>query len=133
MRRQRRVARGHGRLPAPPLSPQVNQVRGLHDVSILPTLTTLEFLSLYGLPAVTELPSLSQLGRLRRAELGSMKGLSGLTGLHDAPALKELLLIRAVRTGADDARRPATHPTLREFERALTPPVRHSQPGTGTI
>lgn len=32
---------------------QLNQMRGLSDVSVLPTLSSLEFLSLYGLPKVT--------------------------------------------------------------------------------
>jgi len=95
---------------------EVNQVRGLHDLSVVPTLTNLELVSLYGLPKVVELPSMAPLRRLRRAELGSMKGLAGLTGLLDAPALEELRFYRAVRTAPGDAERLATHPTLREFE-----------------
>lgn len=94
----------------------VNQVRGLSDLSVLPTLTSLEFLSLYGLPQVTALPSMAPLTRLRRVELGSMKGLTGLTGLHDAPALEEVFLVRAVGTDDHDAGRLAAHPTLREFD-----------------
>jgi hypothetical protein len=95
---------------------QVNQVRGLTDLAVVPTLTTLELLSLYGLPKVTALPSFAPLGQLLRAEVGSMKGLAGLTGLHDAPALAELLLIRAVAVAQDDAERLSKHPTLRLFE-----------------
>lgn len=94
----------------------VNQVRGLTDLSVLPTLTSLEFLDLYGLPRVTALPSMAPLTRLRRVQLGSMKGLTGLTGLHDAPALEEVFLLRAVSTDERDAARLAMHPTLREFD-----------------
>lgn len=95
---------------------EVNQVRGLTDLSIVPTLTTLEFLSLYGLPQVTAVPSLAPLARLRRVELGSLKGLSGLTGVHEARALRELFLIRQVGVADDDALRLASHPTLTHFE-----------------
>lgn len=94
----------------------VNQVRGVTDLSVLPTLTSLELLDLYGLPRVTELPSMAPLSRLRRVQLGSMKGLIGLTGLLDAPVLEELTLSRAVSTDEHDAERLAAHPTLREFE-----------------
>ena len=93
----------------------VNQVRGLTDLSVVPTLTTLELLDLYGLPRVTEIPSLAPLGSLRRVVLGSMKGLRGLTGLPDAPALEELVLARAVGTAGDDAERLAAHPALARF------------------
>lgn len=95
---------------------QINQVRGLTDLTVVPTLTSLELLSLYGLPRVTALPSLAPLRQLLRAEVGSMKGLAGLTGLHDAPALTELLLIRTVAVAQDDAQRLAKHPTLRLFD-----------------
>lgn len=94
----------------------VNQVRGVTDLSILPTLTSLEFLQLYGLPQLRELPSMTPLRRLRRVQLGSMKGLVGLTGLHDAPALEELQLSRAVGIDEHDAERLAAHPTLRQFD-----------------
>ena len=95
---------------------QVNQVRGVTDLSVIPTLTSLELLSLYGLPRVEALPSFAPLRWLRRVELGSLKGLSGLTGLHDAPALEELLLHKAVGVAPDDASRLAEHPTLTGFE-----------------
>lgn len=95
---------------------QVNQVRGLAELSSVPTLVSLEFLSLYGLPRVTTVPSLAPLAVLRRIELGSMKGLSGLTGVHDAPALEELVLIRSVGVAPGDAARLASHPTLTQFE-----------------
>jgi hypothetical protein len=95
---------------------QVNQVRGVADLSVMSTLTTLEFLSLYGLPRVTEVPSLTRLTRLRRVELGSLKGLTGLTGVHEAPALRELMLVRRVGVAADDACRLASHPTLTQFD-----------------
>lgn len=95
---------------------QINQVRGMVDLALLPEVLSLEFLSLYGLPKVLGLPSLAQLSRLRRVELGSLKGLTGLTGLHDAPGLQELLLIRAVAVAEGDAERLAVHPTLRQFD-----------------
>ena len=94
---------------------QVNQVRGVTDLTVIPTLTSLELLSLYGLPRVTALPSLASLHQLLRVQVGSMKGLAGLTGLHDAPALDELLLSRAVAVAHDDAERLRRHPTLRLF------------------
>lgn len=94
----------------------VNQVRGLVDLSVIPTLGSLELLSLYGQPKVTHLPSFASLETLRRVELGSLKGLSGLTGLHDAPALEELQLTNQVGVVADDAERLAAHPTLTHFK-----------------
>jgi len=51
---------------------QVNQVRGMAHLSVVPTLTSLEMLSLYGLPKITGLPSFTPLRRLQRAEIGSM-------------------------------------------------------------
>jgi len=95
---------------------EVNQVRGLTDLDVIPTLCSLELLSLYGMPRVVALPSFRPLDRLRRVELGRMKGLTGLTGLHDAPALEELLLIRAMGVSEDDAERLARHPTLERFD-----------------
>ena len=95
---------------------EVNQVRGLTDLSVVPTLTTLEYLDLFGLPQVTAVPSLAPLARLRRVELGSMKGLTGLTGVHEAPALRELVLSRKVGVADDDALRLASHPTLTHFD-----------------
>jgi len=94
----------------------VNQVRGLNDVSVLPTLKGVELLSLYGLPQVTQIPSLAGLVKLARAEIGSMKGLAGLTGLLDAPVLDELVLIRTVGLAFDDPARIAAHPSIRFFE-----------------
>jgi hypothetical protein len=91
----------------------VNQVRGLSDLSWLSGLRELELLDLYGLPQVGELPSLRDHARLRRIEIGSMKGLRGIAGLLDAPALRELCFSRAVAlTEADGI---DAHPTLREF------------------
>jgi len=94
---------------------EVNQIRGVNDLDVLPTLTSLELLSLYGQPQVTRLPSFAPLTKLRRAELGSLKGLSGLTGLHDAPVLEELVLMNVVGVAADDASRLAAHRTLTHF------------------
>lgn len=84
---------------------QLNQVAGLCDLSAVGDLATLELLSLYGLPRVTTMPDLSGLTSLARLELGSMKGLDGIAPALDAPALRELLLVRAVSLAADDPRR----------------------------
>ena len=95
---------------------QVNQVRGLTDLAVLPSLTSLRLLSLYGLPKVAAIPSLDSLRHLARLELGSMKGLTGLTGAHDAPVLRELLLIRSLGVTAGDADRLASNETLQQFD-----------------
>ena len=94
---------------------QVNQVRGLRDLSALGSLTTLRLLSLYGLPQVRGLPSLGALTELTRLQIGSMKGISGLGPVLDAPCLKDLLLIKAVALAQEDADAIAAHPTLRAF------------------
>jgi hypothetical protein len=113
---------------------QVNQVRGLSDLSVLSGLPTLEALSLYGLPKVVRLPSFAPLGRLTRVVVGSMKGLQGLSGLHEAPALEELLLVRSVGTSDDDAQRLATHPTLEWFDWfGEDVPVRRWKPFVETV
>jgi len=114
---------------------EVNQVRGVSDVDVLPTLTSLELLSLYGQPKIRSLPSFAPLRKLRRVELGSLKGLSGLTGLHDAPALEELLLMNAVAVADDDAARLAVHPTLTHFDRLADsgPPVSVWEPFRRTV
>lgn len=113
---------------------QVNQVRGLADLAVLPTLRSLHMLSLYGLPKVQAIPSLAPLTRLARVEVGAMKGLTGLTGVHDAPSLRELLLIKAVAVGDDDAARLAAHPTLQRFDWfGEDVPVRRWQPFVATV
>lgn len=94
---------------------QVNQVRGLHDLSALGSLTTLRLLSLYGLPQVRSLPSLGALTELARLEIGSMKGISGLGPALDAPCLKDLLLIKSVTLAKEDPDAIAAHPTLTGF------------------
>jgi hypothetical protein len=71
---------------------QVNQVRGLTDVSAIGKLTQLELLSLYGLPKVKGLPSLARLTKLKRVQLGNLIGLKDLRNLARAPALHELLI-----------------------------------------
>lgn len=95
---------------------QINQVRGMTDLGVLPRLTSLRLLSLYGLPKVVAIPSLATLRDLERLEVGSTKGLTGLTGAHDAPALRELLLIRSLGVAADDAERLANNDTLLQFD-----------------
>lgn len=84
---------------------QVNQVRGLSDVSAIGDLGTVELLSLYGLPQVRVLPDLSRLRSLARLEVGSLKGLESLAPVLSAPALAELLLVRSVSMDAEDPRR----------------------------
>jgi hypothetical protein len=93
----------------------VNQVRGLHDVSVLPELRALRCLVLYGLPQVTTLPSLAPLISLKRADIGQMRALTSLDGLLQAPALRELLLVRKVNVTEDDVQRIVSHPTLQRF------------------
>lgn len=94
---------------------QLNQVTGLRDLSAIRSLTALALLSLYGLPQVTTLPDLSGLTSLARLELGSMKGLDSIAPALDAPALAELLLVRAVSLAADDPRRIRDAPGLTAF------------------
>jgi len=63
-----------------------------------------------------------------------MKGLTGLTGVHDAPSLRELLLIRAVSVSDDDAARLAEHRTLERFDWfGEDVPVRRWQPFVATV
>ena len=93
----------------------VNQVRGLSDLSIVPTLTTVELLAVYGLRQVTTAPSLAALPALRRLQVGQMRGLPALAGLLDAPGLKELMLHKSVNVTADDVARIKGHPTLTHF------------------
>jgi hypothetical protein len=81
---------------------EINQVRGLSDVSAVGDLVTLELLSLYGLPKVSALPNLAGLRALARLELGSLKGLGSIAPALDAPALEELFLSRAVSMDAGD-------------------------------
>ncbi|WP_193608412.1 hypothetical protein [Nocardioides lijunqiniae] len=94
---------------------QLNQVRGLADVSAVAALRDLQLLSLYGLPQVRDLPNLRELDQLIRVELGSMKGISGISPILAAPGLEELQLSRAVALAADDPRRIRDHPSLQAF------------------
>ncbi len=95
---------------------QLNQIRGLRDLSAVSEASTLECLSLYGMPQVTQIPSLAGLDQLARVEIGSMKGLSTIGPLLDAPALRELLLIRKVGLDAADPDRIRDKPGLELFE-----------------
>lgn len=94
----------------------VNQVRGLHDLAILPEFLSLRFLMLYGLPQVTTLPSLAPLRNLERAEIGQMRGLRSLAGLLDAPELRELQFLRKLSVNSDDVQRIIKHPTIEQFD-----------------
>jgi len=93
----------------------VNQIRGLTDVSVIADLTGLRCLDIYGLPRVTRLPSLEALRSLERINIGSMKGLESLKELLDAPALRELELLRSVPITETDLNQMASHPTLTAF------------------
>lgn len=95
---------------------EVNQVRGLSDISAIGDLVTLEFLSLYGLPKVKVLPNLARLGALARLELGSLKGLESIAPALDAPALAELCLIRSVSMDADDPLRIRDATQIKAFD-----------------
>lgn len=93
----------------------VNQVRGLHDLTELSRLHSLEFLSLYGLPRVEAVPSLHSHDKLGAVQLGSLKGLTTLAGVIAAPALRSLQLVRRVQVTPEDVDGLAAHPTLEEF------------------
>lgn len=93
----------------------INQVRGLADLSSVPTLDKLEHLDLYGLPRVTRIPSFRDLHSLRQVSLGSMKGLESLSGLFDAPSLENVQFIRTVRATLTDAETIRDSPTIRTF------------------
>lgn len=95
---------------------QINQVRGLSDVSAIGGPRDPGTAQLYGLPKVTVLPSLVRLRALARLELGSLKGLESIAPALDAPALAELCLIRAVSLDADDPRRIREATQIRTFE-----------------
>ncbi|MGM7777432.1 hypothetical protein ACSVHC_15630 [Arthrobacter sp. KNU-44] len=94
---------------------QVNQVRGLSDLTVLNSLKSLRLLSLHGLPKVRQLPSFAPLVRLRRLEVGSMKGLSALAPALEAPALTELVLVRDVTLAPADPDSIRDHPALQAF------------------
>lgn len=95
----------------------LNQILGLTDLSAIEGLVRLEYLSIYGQPRVETLPDLSGHVRLVRLELGSLKGLqNGIGPALRAPALAELMLIRAVAVAEGDAALVRDHPTLRTFD-----------------
>ena len=113
---------------------QVNQVRGLSDVSAVGDLDTLELLSLYGLPQLTEFPDLARLRSLARLELGSLKGLKSLAPALAAPALAELHLIGSVSMDADDPRRIREAAQVKAFGwDAEDVPVRVWEPVVRTV
>ena len=93
----------------------VNQVRGMHDLSMLRHFSALQLLMLYGLPKVEAIPSLACLTRLERAEIGQMRGLKTLAGLLQAPRLAELLLLRNVNVMPSDVDQICEHPSLQAF------------------
>lgn len=94
---------------------QVNQVRGLVDLSAMTDLSNLRLLSLYGLLRVQRLPSCAPLTHLQRAEIGQMRGLDSLAGLLDAPGLRELHLSKRVTVTDQDIARIKQHPSMQQF------------------
>src|SRR3546814_14090915 len=80
----------------------VNQVRGLADLSLVSEIRQLQLLSLYGLAKVAVLPSLATLSDLKRVELGQMKGISSIGPVLEAPALRELSLLKIVPVDRKD-------------------------------
>jgi hypothetical protein len=95
---------------------EVNQVRGLSDLSAIESATELEYLMLYGLARLESLPDLSCHRRLCRVNLGQVRNLSDWSGLLEAPALTELYLSGRFTIDDDTVDRLAAHPTLRAFE-----------------
>jgi hypothetical protein len=94
----------------------VNQVRGLHDLSVLPELRNLRCLMLYGLIRVTKLPSLKPLKKLERVELGQMRGLKSIRGVLEAPRLRELHLSKKINLNPRDIHAINHHPALKQFD-----------------
>jgi hypothetical protein len=93
----------------------VNQVRGMRDLSLAAALPQLEFLDLYGLPQVIELPPFRNSSKLEHARLGQLRGLTSLDGVLEAPALRELELVRKITASSSDIERIRRHPTLQRF------------------
>lgn len=94
----------------------LNQIRGLTDLSAVAELRSLEFLSIYGMPQVSGLPSLAGLHELERIEVGSMKGLATIAPILEAPALRELLLVRSVGLDPSDPARIQDTASLEAFD-----------------
>ncbi len=105
------VARGCARLQYL----EVNQVRGMRDLSVVSEMVKLRYISLYGLPRVTELPSLSPLSQLEHASVGQMRGLLSLRAVLEAPHLRQLQLQKNVNVTPEDVKRITAHPTMKQF------------------
>jgi hypothetical protein len=93
----------------------ISHVRGLTDLSFLPSLEKLELLSVYAQKQILEMPSLAAMGKLRRIELGQMKSLSSIMPVLDAPVLEDLLLLKTVPIGLNEADRINALTTLKGF------------------
>jgi hypothetical protein len=93
----------------------VNQVRGLHDLSVVSELLALRYVLLFGLPQVTRLPSFVAHTRLARASLGQMRGLTSISEILEAPRLRELQLIGKINVSAKDVERIANHQMIKRF------------------
>ena len=72
---------------------QVNQVRGLNDLSGVPTLVSLELLSLYGLPRVTAVSSLAQIANRPRLVIVAIPGLAAVIHVY-SKVIGGILLIQ---------------------------------------
>lgn len=94
---------------------EVNQVRELVSLALVPSFAQLSLLSLYGLPRVKSLPSFAPLKKLGRVEIGMMEGLGSLKPVLAAPKLKELFLLKKVKVGPSDVGAIEKHRTLKRF------------------
>jgi hypothetical protein len=93
----------------------VNQVRGMVDLSLLPSLSSLKLLSLYGLPKLNSLPSLQLLNKLLRIQIGQVKFLQSIGPALEAPHLQELLLSKFVGVTQKDIDSIRNHKHLANF------------------
>jgi hypothetical protein len=94
---------------------QVNQLRGVTSLALVPSFKELSLLSLYGLPRVKSLPSLAPLKKLGRVEIGMMEGLGSLKPVLAAPKLKEIFLTKKVKVSKSDVAAIEKHKTLKRF------------------
>jgi hypothetical protein len=107
----------------------INQIRGLDDLSDIPSLEKLELLTLYGLSKVKELPDLTGLSYLRRVEIGQMKGLQSLKPVWEAHQLEEILLLKEVPAENQDIGPINCMPNLKTFSwDAIDIPARRFMP-----
>ncbi len=107
----------------------INQIRGLEDLSDIPSLTRLELLDLYGLSKVKELPDLLGLSHLRRVQIGQMKGLQSLKPVWEAHQLEEIQLFKDVPAENQDIGAINRMPNLKAFSwEAIDVPAKRFMP-----